>query len=62
MVGGVATSISGVTPLLIFGTEDQAGFDATLDTSGTTVRVRVTGVTNNNVTWIGRAHVDTVNT
>jgi len=31
--------------------EDQAGWNCTFDTSGTTIRVRVTGATNNNVTW-----------
>jgi hypothetical protein len=31
--------------------EDQAGWNVVLDNSGTTIRVRVTGATNNNVTW-----------
>ena len=31
--------------------ESQAGWDCTLDVSGNTVRVRVTGAANNNVTW-----------
>lgn len=38
--------------------ESQAGWDATLDTTGATVRVRVTGAANNNVTWhVGGARV-----
>ena len=38
--------------------ESQAGWDATLDTTGATVRVRVTGAANNNVTWhVGAARV-----
>lgn len=31
--------------------EDQAGWDCTLDVSGTSVRIRVTGAANNDVTW-----------
>ncbi len=33
--------------------EDQAGWDVTCTISGSTVLVRVTGATNNNVTWFG---------
>lgn len=62
MVGGVATAISGTTPQAAFTDEDQAGWAATLDTSGTTVRVRVTGAVNNNVTWIGKVTVMGVTT
>ena len=61
MVGGVATAISGTTPASLFSDEDQAGWVATLDVSGTTVRVRVTGTANNNVTWVGKASVMEVN-
>lgn len=42
-------------------TEDQAGWDATLDINSTNVRVRVTGATNNNVTWMGDVSVQRVN-
>jgi hypothetical protein len=31
--------------------EDQASWNGTLDVSGTTVRARVNGAANNNVTW-----------
>ena len=31
--------------------EDQAGWDCTLDVSGATIRIRVTGAASNNVTW-----------
>lgn len=31
--------------------EDQAGWDAAFDTSGTDIRIRVTGATNNNISW-----------
>lgn len=31
--------------------EDQAGWNGTLDASGTTARIRVTGAANNNITW-----------
>lgn len=34
-----------------FTAESQAGWDCTLDVSGNTVRVRITGAVNNNVTW-----------
>lgn len=32
--------------------EDQAGWDATFDVSGTNVRIRVTGAINNNINWL----------
>lgn len=47
--GGVATLIGALTA--IHTAEDQAAWVATLDTSGTAVRVRVTGAANNNITW-----------
>ena len=31
--------------------EDQTGWNGTLDVSGTSARMRVTGAANNNVTW-----------
>jgi hypothetical protein len=48
-VGGVVTLVGAVAAL--YTAEDQAGWDATFDINGTNVRVRVTGATNNNVTW-----------
>lgn len=48
-VAGTATIIAG--PTAIWTHESQAGWDATHDVTGATVRVRVTGATNNNVTW-----------
>lgn len=32
--------------------EDQAGWDATFDVSGTTLRVRVTGAVGNGINWV----------
>lgn len=40
--------------------ESQAGWDATLDISGSSVRVRVTGATSNNITWNATVFVDWV--
>lgn len=48
-VSGTVTLVGAVTTL--YSAESQAGWDCTLDVSGTTVRVRVTGAANNNVTW-----------
>ncbi len=48
-VGGVVTLVGAVAAL--YTAEDQAGWDATFDINAATVRVRVTGATNNNVTW-----------
>ena len=31
--------------------EDQAGWDCTLDVSGSNIRVRVTGAANNTIDW-----------
>ncbi len=47
--GGAAAIITAV--VTIFADEDQAAWDATMDVSASTVRVRVTGATDNNVTW-----------
>lgn len=40
-----------------FTAESQAGWDATLDVTGATVRVRVTGAASNNVTWHCTANI-----
>lgn len=42
--------------------EDQAGWDCTLDVSGSTVRVRVTGAANNSITWHSTCFVSEVGT
>lgn len=51
-----AKNTSGTAALIGAGTvtvlgESQAGWDVTLDASGGTIRVRVTGAANNNVSW-----------
>jgi len=48
-VAGTATLIGAV--LVDYSGEDQAGWDATIDVTAATARIRVTGATNNNVTW-----------
>lgn len=54
---GLYTRTGGGAPTLVgavqdgYTAESQAGWDCTLDISGNTVRVRVTGAANNNVTW-----------
>lgn len=48
-VAGVATLIGAVNQICV--QEDQAAWDATIDVTGATARVRVTGAANNNVTW-----------
>jgi hypothetical protein len=48
-VAGTATLIGAVTAL--YTAESQAGWDATFTVSGGNMLVRVTGATNNNVTW-----------
>lgn len=48
-VAGTATIIGAVGA--IFTAEDQAAWDATIDVTGATARVRVTGAVDNNVTW-----------
>lgn len=63
---GTYTTKSGTVTLMgsvqTIGTdaEDQAAWDATLDISGSNVRVRVTGATNNNITWYVDATVQRV--
>lgn len=50
-VSGTATLVGAVsTP---FSAEDVAGYDCTIDTSGATARVRVTGIASTNITWHG---------
>ncbi len=54
-VAGTATIIGSVgTPETM---EDQAGWDATFDVTGATVRCRILGATNNNINWKGRFKV-----
>ncbi len=49
-VGGVTTLVGAVTVVHVG--ESQAGWDATLDSDGAgNIRVRVTGASNNNITW-----------
>lgn len=55
-VSGTATLIGG-TATTAYSQEDQSGWDATIDVTGATARVRVTGATNNNVTWHCTARV-----
>lgn len=54
-VAGTATLIGSVQS--ITAREDQAGWDATIDVTGATARVRITGATNNNVDWYCRAEI-----
>lgn len=42
-------NIDATTTTVIF--EDQAGWDAIIDASGTDIRIRVTGAASNNITW-----------
>lgn len=56
-VGGVVTLIGAVDQDVV--QESQAGWDCTMDSDGAgNARIRVTGATNNNVTW--HAHVRTI--
>jgi len=63
---GTYTTKSGTVTLMgsvqTIGTdaEDQAGWDATLDISGTNVLVRVTGAANNDITWFADVSVQRV--
>lgn len=54
-VAGTATIIGSVAALATM--EDQAGWDATFDVTGATVRCRITGATNNAISWRGRFKV-----
>lgn len=60
-VAGAATFIPGSSITTLIG-ESVAGYDATLDTTGATVRVRVTGVLNTNITWHMTARIYAVST
>jgi len=57
-VSGVLTQIGTTTDAGTF--ESQAGWNCTIDTSGTNIRVRVTGAANNNVTWHSTTQVSRV--
>lgn len=50
-VAGTVTAIGGAAVSVLSSQEDQGGWDATMDISGTSVRVRVTGAADNNITW-----------
>lgn len=54
-VSGTATLIGAVSAL--YTAEDQAGWNATFDTTGATVRVRITGAADNNISWHMTARV-----
>jgi hypothetical protein len=56
MVSGTTATVIGSVAQTVVG-ESQGGWDATLDATGATVRVRVTGASNNNVTWIMKARI-----
>lgn len=60
VVASAGVAVGG-TPVADFTAEDQAGWNATLVLSGQTVLVQVTGATNNNITWVARVCVDSVN-
>lgn len=49
ITSGTAAQIG--TTTVIHSAESQAGWDATFDVTGATARIRVTGATNNNITW-----------
>lgn len=57
-VAGTATLIGAVNQLVV--QEDQAAWDATIDVTAATARVRVTGALDNNVTWHMTARVHQV--
>jgi hypothetical protein len=54
-VSGTATIIGTVQDA--FTAEDQAGWDCTIDVTGATARVRITGAVSNNITWHMTARV-----
>lgn len=53
-VAGTATSIGSTVTVI---GESQAGWDVTVDVTGATARVRVTGAANNNVSWVYTGNV-----
>lgn len=57
-IANTATLIGAVTVVVTH--EDQANWDCTIDVTGATARVRVTGATNNNITWHGTIFVQNV--
>jgi hypothetical protein len=57
-VGGTVTQPGGVD--LNFSSEDVAGYGATLNFTGTTARVQVTGIANTNITWFTSMTVEVV--
>ena len=59
-VAGTATLIGAVAALVT--QEDQAAWDATIDVTGATARVRVTGAVDNTVTWHATYEVEYVST
>jgi sulfur transfer complex TusBCD TusB component (DsrH family) len=59
-VSGVLTQIGTTTDAGTF--ESQAGWDCTIDISGTSIRIRATGAANNNVTWHSTTQISRVST
>jgi len=59
-VSGTATLIGAVAALATH--EDQAGWDATIDVTGATARIRVTGAADNNVDWHAVYTLQSINT
>lgn len=57
-ISGTATLIGSVSPPHT--AESQAGWDCTIDVTGATARVRVTGAASNNVNWAGKIEVEQV--
>jgi hypothetical protein len=49
VVAGAAVQVG--TTEVLYEKEDQAAWNATFDVTGLTVRIRVTGAPNNNITW-----------
>jgi hypothetical protein len=56
--GGTVTQIG--SPSMVAQHEDDAAWDATLDTDGTEIRARVTGATGDNIEWKARLKVVTL--
>ena len=62
-VAGTATILTngtGAAGTIDWESDDQAAWTASLDVTGATVRVRVTGAANNNVTWHATCLIQTV--
>lgn len=60
ITSGTAAQIGSTT--VHHSAESQAGWDATFDVSGSAARIRVTGATNNNITWHSHAELYTLST